>query len=181
MIFEDKMFCRVVRRYGKNVLVDTVIKNSKIPCGNVNSNYHKRSVDLIYAIRNKDYLLANRLVKNDKIPINSHDKSENTPLTDCAERGDLDGVIQLCEMGADLNASCDCPQSFTAMHYACKNGHTDIVKYLLSRGANMYKKDANGCIPMYYTNKDEIKQLFIESNNKKVIGTVKKLYLTDKN
>ena len=39
---------------------------------------------------------------------------------------------------------------FTALHWASKSGHSDIVRYLITRGADLRAKDSEGKTPQDY-------------------------------
>lgn len=53
-----------------------------------------------------------------------------------ADHGDLNKVKELVENGYDVNAF-DEDLSFTPLHYAVKSSHIEVVRYLLSVGANV--------------------------------------------
>lgn len=62
-------------------------------------------------------------------PVTGH-----SPLYVSAERGNLEVVIALCELGANLEITCF--WGLTPIGIATLRGNIDIVKYLISRGAN---------------------------------------------
>lgn len=58
-------------------------------------------------------------------------------LLKSAQEGNLEGVKQAIEEGANVNAK----RSFeTALHYAAMKGYVDIIKYLIQKGANINYK-----------------------------------------
>lgn len=71
------------------------------------------------------------------------------PAIVCAisARGDLDSLIQLKKSGIDLCA-CDYDMR-TPLHIAVNHSHIEVVKYLLSEGANVHAKDKNGETPLH--------------------------------
>ena len=84
----------------------------------------------------KDYAGALELVNKELVHPDAYDKDENTLLTEAAKRGELAALkFAVNELGASLDTSCDCPDHLTALHYAAKEGHTDIVKFLVESGA----------------------------------------------
>ena len=62
-------------------------------------------------------------------------------LASAAREGDLDRVKAAVIRGEDIDGRG--PDADTALHKACRNGHVDIVKYLLANGANTEWK---GCV-----------------------------------
>ncbi len=53
-----------------------------------------------------------------------------------ADKGDLNKVKELIEKGFDINAF-DEDLSFTPLHYAVLGKHLEVIKYLLTNGANI--------------------------------------------
>jgi ankyrin repeat protein len=101
-----------------------------------------RANTLIKAIAQRDYKQAVALVESG-VNVNGHNRSENTPLTDAAARGDTEGVtFLLTKLRANPHASCDCPFHKTALHYAAENGHVETVAVLLKHGAQANALDS---------------------------------------
>eukprot|EP00930_Biecheleria_cincta_P080556 TRINITY_DN6890_c0_g1_i1.p1 TRINITY_DN6890_c0_g1~~TRINITY_DN6890_c0_g1_i1.p1 ORF type:complete len:231 (+),score=33.21 TRINITY_DN6890_c0_g1_i1:71-694(+) len=67
-----------------------------------------------------------------------------------AGKGDLRAVTNLLDAGADPNMPDDL--GISALHCACKKGHTEIVSLLLSRGARVNSAVAGltGELPIHY-------------------------------
>lgn len=81
-----------------------------------------------------------------------------------AANGDLDSLVQLKKMGIDL-CVCDYDQR-SALHIAVNHEHIEVVKYLLSEGANVHAKDKNGETPLHIAMKSmnyEIISLLIKT------------------
>lgn len=57
---------------------------------------------------------------------------------------------QLVSSGSDINFRCKEDQNCTPLHAAVIGGHYEIVKFLLSQGANQLLKDDSGSCPMHY-------------------------------
>jgi uncharacterized protein len=60
--------------------------------------------------------------------------SINKKLRDNADQGNLEGVVEALQRGADINAVNSV--GVTALHMAAHRGHADIVQLLLKRGAD---------------------------------------------
>jgi ankyrin repeat protein len=69
-----------------------------------------------------------------------------TGLIKAAEKGSLKRVIEYLEQGADHT----CQDNFgeTALHYAAENVFSEIVRFLLSKGADMNTLDRSGRNPL---------------------------------
>lgn len=98
------------------------------------SLFHPRAGELIETVLDKkNYPKALQMVLEQEISPDSHDKGENTLLTEAVKRGNLEAVIFITEkLGASLDTSCDCPAHNTPLHYA---KDPKIVEYLLKAGA----------------------------------------------
>lgn len=59
--------------------------------------------------------------------------------------GGLEAAQALIEAGAEINRPCE--HGCTALHMASAWGHLDVVKYLLSRGADALIRSADGDTP----------------------------------
>jgi len=68
----------------------------------------------------------------------------NDSLNFASEEGNLIKVIELIKKGADVNAVCDDGFGSTPLIQACFKKHKDIVKYLISKGANVNAKLSTG-------------------------------------
>ena len=69
-------------------------------------------------------------------------------LASAAKEGDLDRVKAAVIRGEDIDGRG--PDGDTALHKACRNGHVDIVKYLLAKGANTKLKGILNLSPLEF-------------------------------
>ena len=67
-------------------------------------------------------------------------------LVIAARKGDLDRVKAAVIRGEDIDGRGS--DEDTALHNACRNGHVDIVKYLLANGANTELKAWSNWTPL---------------------------------
>jgi ankyrin repeat protein len=65
-------------------------------------------------------------------------------LFNACTSGDLANVTELLDQGVDVNWTYT-PFRRTALILACKNGHVEIAKLLLNRGAEINTQDIVGC------------------------------------
>ena len=73
--------------------------------------------------------------------VNTEVPGDETPLIRASEQGHLSIVKFLVEKGADVNKVCeemvdDKRRIRTALKMAKKKDHDDVLKYLISKGAN---------------------------------------------
>lgn len=68
-----------------------------------------------------------------------------TKLQRAAKQGDLATVRALLAKGADVDGRNECGE--TALHFAARMGHEDVIDYLVEAGANPFPKDLQGRIP----------------------------------
>ncbi|HSD07711.1 ankyrin repeat domain-containing protein [Flavobacterium sp.] len=64
-----------------------------------------------------------------------------TPLGTAILKGDLETVKKFVEYGADVNEKSN---GMTLLMIAARYNKTEIIKFLLSKGANVSEKDENG-------------------------------------
>ena len=71
----------------------------------------------------------------------------NKELLNYSKNGDLNGVKQSIERGADVNSKDN--DGCTPLHWSSENGYLDIVKYLIDHGADVNRKDNVGWAPLH--------------------------------
>jgi ankyrin repeat protein len=135
-----------------------LIRMAQKPTTRVYSKYEPKANNIISALKSGNYNLVRTLAKT--ADINGHNRGENTPLTDAAERGDNKAIRFLIqEMKADLHTSCDCPYNQTALHYASSCGHLETAKLLISLGADPNALDSRGKTPIDLAKNSQIQGL----------------------
>eukprot|EP00794_Sanderia_malayensis_P010990 gene10990-12153_t len=72
-------------------------------------------------------------------------------------------VRKFLDKGADVNSQ-NKVNGWTALHWAVKRGHKNIVELLLSRGADPSILNAKGELPIDLTDREDIKKLFKTSS-----------------
>src|SRR4051812_2814452 len=89
----------------------------------------------IHAAANRgDFTMVVLLVEKGGVEVNETTAEENLVALHCAaEMGQLNIVIYLVDRGANTNALNN--DKWTPLHMAAVNGHLDVGKCLLARGA----------------------------------------------
>jgi hypothetical protein len=123
-------------------LLDNYININKVT--NNNTNY--KSTTLINAIKNKHDICIKFLIESG-VNINKRDEFEYNALMIACQIGHLKSVILLLDYGAYVN---DSNKYGTPLIFASKNGHYDIVRYLIGRHANINDTDHNGNTALMY-------------------------------
>lgn len=133
-----------------------------------NSSFDSNTKQVIALLKDGDYNKVKKIVAQKRIDINSHDKYENTPLTDAAHRGDVRAIKFLVnDMGANVHASCDCPYHKTALHYATEGGHYEVVETLLKAGALPNALDSRRYTALDLAKDHRIRNLLLTNNGTK--------------
>ena len=70
-----------------------------------------------------------------------------TPLGFAISKGDFETVKKFVEYGADIN---ELSNGMSPLMIAARYNKVEIIKYLLSKGANLNKKDENGFTALKY-------------------------------
>ena len=86
--------------------------------------------------------------------------SKEINLYQAIKNNDLQEVKKLINEGAALNVKNE--YGNTPLHFAAYYGHTNIVRYLIEKGANIYIENNDGEIPVYVTKKLEIVNILLE-------------------
>lgn len=94
-----------------------------------------------------------------EVDIDARGPEGRTALMDLASRGDIEMVKLLIDHDAEVELS-EWSRSDTALHYAIKGKHEDVVKLLLDNKANINKPDSDGTKPLH---------LASLSGNKKIV------------
>ncbi|VUZ95856.1 acyl-CoA-binding protein, putative [Plasmodium vivax] len=81
-------------------------------------------------------------LKSNPYLVNKRNSDGLCALHYACDRGYLDIVKVLIELGADVNADDSCGD--TALHIAAYSGQTEIIKYLTSAGADVNRKNSEG-------------------------------------
>jgi uncharacterized protein len=87
----------------------------------------------------------NALLKN----INERNKAGRTPLMNFCSKGDVEKVIKLLEIGADINVK-DL-KGRTSLIMAAAMGHEEVVKTLLERNPKIEMRDTKGYTALMYS------------------------------
>ena len=85
---------------------------------------------------------------------------------EAAKNGDLNKISQLLQSDPDLLNSRD-QQNKTALHFACQNGHIEVVKLLVEKGANVNITDYDFKSPLLWAASEgyrEILDILLKNN-----------------
>ena len=104
---------------------------------------------------------------------NAHENEEignNTPMHNAAERNMIKVTEMFIDLGGDMTATNN--RGFTCLHLACREGHTNMVKFLLSKGkfnnilitalfvgADENVRDKFGYTPSYWAHKEKFTEI----------------------
>jgi hypothetical protein len=128
-------------------------------------------------IETGDYIKLMKIVKDNMINIDAHNRSENTLLAHSAIIGDIKAVKFLTrDIEVNVHASCSCTNHKTALHYASENGHYDIVQILLWAKASPNEVNSMNQTALDVASKEDIKKLLILKNGVNGSNLIKESY-----
>lgn len=121
------------------------------------------------SIREGDFQTAERLI-NEGADINTPTKIDGfKPLHLAAINGDLHTAKLLLSAGVDVDTKIDSGwslnKSWTPLMFAIEKGHTEMVNFLISRGANIETQNQEGGTPLIvasYNGHPDIAELLIK-------------------
>ncbi len=115
--------------------------------------------NLIQAIKNKSLTQVKSILVENDYDVNSFDKKGWTPLHWVSYYGGYDIANYLIESGANVDAKSkyyfaistkyEYPIHSTPLLIAAEQGHSDIVRLLIRKNANIWAKDARGLTLMH--------------------------------
>ncbi|KAJ8377547.1 hypothetical protein AAFF_G00256110 [Aldrovandia affinis] len=106
----------------------------------------KRRPDVFSALKLGNSQLVREIVEEDPVQVNMLNAEGASPLMMAAVAGQMEEVQLLVERSADLDKQ-DGVHGWTALMQATYHGNKDVVKYLLSQGADVNLRAKNGYAP----------------------------------
>jgi uncharacterized protein len=88
-------------------------------------------------------------------------KAKMLPIIEAARAGDLWSLKRLVEAGARIDSRDPWNES-TALHIAARLNHEEMVRYLLSKGADRNLKDENGLTPIEVAKREGGRRAVVE-------------------
>ncbi len=98
---------------------------------------------LIQAIRDQSMGAFDALASNPNTNVNAVNRTNETPLMYLAIIGDVPRAQKLVARGAQVNRL-----GWTPLHYAASKGHSDMIKFLLGKGAYPNAPAPDGSSPL---------------------------------
>ena len=95
------------------------------------------------ALREDSGNALDALLSDPRLALNALSPKGETPLMLAAIRGRLDWVQKMVKMGAKINQP-----GWTPLHYACSGPDNGVAAWLLSQGADINARSANGTTPL---------------------------------
>lgn len=93
---------------------------------------------------NGHYNVACTLLELGHAEVDPRDKNGSTPLHAAAVGGHTHLINLLISYKADVNATRECSNQFTALHFAAQAGQHQAVELLAAHGTNLEAKDDQG-------------------------------------
>ncbi len=165
--------------YGKTALFSAVVNNNPemvnflIDKGidvNIKDKTEKSAIDYASDPEIIEAILKKSDKNYDKKPITfiTLERYELTiRLLAAASRGDVKKVEEVFESGAFISAK-NKATGMNALMYACKNGHIEVARFLIEKGAKLDATDKNGRTALMYaasSGKVNITKLLIETKS----------------
>ena len=100
-------------------------------------------VGLFLALRAESPRVVDALLRSPKTDVNSANAAGETPLMMAALRGNLVQARALVARGAHIDRD-----GWTPLHYAATGPSTELVAYLLDKGATIDARSPNGTTPL---------------------------------
>ena len=123
-------------------------------CNFITEDYILPEKDFIYEIEQKDQKI-NELMNVVAFFSNDQNKiskafQQNLPLIHIAAQNGVLPIMKYLIEQKNVDKDFKGKNEKTPLHYACKKGHISIVKYLLSKDANIEARDSFGNTPFIY-------------------------------
>ena len=97
----------------------------------------------LYVILPVESLVHQTIRKADEHRRELNEAKDKTPFYRFAERGDVGRMKRLLANGADINQAEEASK-WTALHFAARNGHEHVIRFLVESEADLEAKDRGG-------------------------------------
>lgn len=84
------------------------------------------------------------LTRNEKGRASMSDSGEFRALQEAAREGKADRVVELLDRGVDQNTPPGMPRGWSPLMHAAWNGHEEVARVLVERGANVNRECGDG-------------------------------------
>ncbi len=108
-----------------------------------NAQDDKGRTMLGFALLNESNKAAEALLASPKLDINKLNRVGESALMIAALRGNLDWAKRLVARGAQINHD-----GWSALHYAATGPNTELVDWLIGKGAHVEGRSTNGTTPL---------------------------------
>lgn len=100
-----------------------------------------------------------KLIEEEKVDPNARNPAGNLPIHTAAYFGAQTCLEDILGRGVDVNVLC--PRDNTPLHFAAAQGHLELVKYLVEKGANPALRNKSGRTPYDLAKRDNIRQYLL--------------------
>lgn len=126
---------------------------------NYSDPLYEEKLQLFAAAHHGDVDTIDRLLENNKIHVDATDGRENTALFVATEAKKIGAIQALLKHGANANISNE--YQVAPLEFAICNCEPEIIKLLVSHGADMY--EGRGALQLaYYSGRQEVVQLLLD-------------------
>eukprot|EP00744_Colponema_vietnamica_P002177 GILI01003477.1.p1 GENE.GILI01003477.1~~GILI01003477.1.p1 ORF type:complete len:1161 (+),score=322.43 GILI01003477.1:121-3603(+) len=128
----------------------------------LNAKDDKNRTPLLHAIENAHEHFALRLLRDSSVNNRVKDNTGNNAAIYAARSGQINIMRELASMHASFTDAND--NGNTPLHMASKQGHTEVVRWLLGRGLDPRTKNVDGIAPVHFACTPELRAFIQEAS-----------------